>query len=326
MDDMAVLVDGKADAKERTRRKRLQRVLRVVRRVHMYFGLVLFPWVIFFGVTGMLFNHPGCGEATSGQRLTPADLKAAGVDAIAPGRVAEAISASLRAQGKSFRVDPSFESRFHGTTGFATTAPGQKVLTVVDLASGRGVVLTRPDRSPPEAPFGGNVPLADVQLATLEPKLATVLGKVGVADIAHEPRLAMAQVLRFRLVDDAGHVWNATYDLATGQLDGRRADRAPSLSLHDWLGTMHKTHHFPVRFGPTTLWVLFADLTALALIIWAITGIVMWVQIKKSRALGVVAISVALLLATIIAIWTDSELRFGNVRPSDPGDIRPGDR
>lgn len=54
--------------------------------------------------------------------------------------------------------------------------------------------------------------------------------------------------------------------------------------------------------------------------------IVMWVQIKKSRAVGVVVISVGVLLATITMIWTDSELRFGNVRPSEPGDHRPAGR
>jgi hypothetical protein len=86
---------------------------------------------------------------------------------------------------------------------------------------------------------------------------------------------------------------------------------------------MHRTHHFPARLGPTTFWVLFADLTAVALVIWALTGIVMWIQIKKSRAAGVVAVSVGLLIATVVMLWTDADLRFGHVEPSQPGDRRP---
>jgi hypothetical protein len=322
-DDTAVPVVTRADAGERIRRKRLQRVLRAVRKIHMYFGLVLFPWVVFFGLTGMLFNHPGVGEETAGRPLPIAELEAAGIHAIAPAEVAESIAATLRAQGKSFRLDPSYQSGFHGTTGFATGAPGTKILTIVDLERGRGVVLTRPDHTTPDAPFAGDVPLANVQLAALAPKVTALLAARGVTGIAHEPYLAMAQVLRFRLLDDAGRPWNATYDLGSGRLDGRPTDSPPPLSLHDLLGTMHKTHHFPAKVGPTLFWVLFADLTALALVVWALTGIVMWVQIKKSRALGVVAVSVGVLLATVIMLWTDSELRFGHVRPSEPGDRRP---
>ncbi|HVJ88034.1 MAG TPA: hypothetical protein VM452_20385, partial [Caulifigura sp.] len=35
------------------------RMMRVVRRVHLYSGLFLFPWVMLYGVTALLFNHPG---------------------------------------------------------------------------------------------------------------------------------------------------------------------------------------------------------------------------------------------------------------------------
>lgn len=36
-----------------------KRVLHNVRRLHMYFGLFLFPWALLYGVTAFLFNHPG---------------------------------------------------------------------------------------------------------------------------------------------------------------------------------------------------------------------------------------------------------------------------
>src|SRR6476661_6325569 len=35
------------------------RTMRVVRRVHLYSGLFLFPWVMLYGFTALLFNHPG---------------------------------------------------------------------------------------------------------------------------------------------------------------------------------------------------------------------------------------------------------------------------
>ena len=43
----------------RTQRRPLRkRTLHVVRRAHLYFGLFLLPWVVLYGTTGFLFNHP----------------------------------------------------------------------------------------------------------------------------------------------------------------------------------------------------------------------------------------------------------------------------
>ena len=40
------------------RRPIRKRVMHLVRRVHLYFGLFLFPWAVLYGVTAFLFNHP----------------------------------------------------------------------------------------------------------------------------------------------------------------------------------------------------------------------------------------------------------------------------
>ncbi len=40
------------------RRPFFKRVLHVVRRAHLYFGLFLLPWAVLCGATGFLFNHP----------------------------------------------------------------------------------------------------------------------------------------------------------------------------------------------------------------------------------------------------------------------------
>jgi hypothetical protein len=164
-DDVTVAPVVRADDRDRKRRR--HRALRAVRTIHMYIGLVLFPWVVFFGLTGMLFNHPGVGEPTSGRPIAAAELSAAGVQTLDPDEVAESIATALRTQGKPFRVDPGYDSGFHGTTGVATGAPGVKLLTIVDLERGRGVVLTRPDRATPDAPFAGEVRLDQVQLDAL---------------------------------------------------------------------------------------------------------------------------------------------------------------
>ncbi len=51
-----------ADSKavvEQSPRKLLSRINILIRRVHLYSGLFLLPWVIMYGVTGAMFNHQG---------------------------------------------------------------------------------------------------------------------------------------------------------------------------------------------------------------------------------------------------------------------------
>lgn len=291
-----------------------------VRRIHMYLGLVLFPWVVFFGVTGILFNHPGIGEAVVARPIPPQALRElTGIEPIEPSRLAREAVERLRAEGHAFRLDEGFESRFHGAAAFATEGPGVKHLVLLNLAGGRGVLLTRPDHTPPVAPFRGVLDVPAHRMPSVEARLEPLMPKLGVADAAHPPRAVIAPSVWFRLIDGEGRTWNATYDLGSGLLDGRLASASPDLSLHDLLGEMHKTHHFPPVLGPTTFWAAFADLTGATLILWAVTGILMWVQIKKSRALGVVAVSVGLLVAACTMFATHQELRFGNVRPNEPG-------
>lgn len=53
---------SKAPAKNRQRRrfagKHYSRFMKLARRTHMYTGLILLPWVLLFGASGVLFNHP----------------------------------------------------------------------------------------------------------------------------------------------------------------------------------------------------------------------------------------------------------------------------
>src|SRR5262245_33770509 len=43
---------------QRAGTRQWNRVMRVVRRVHLYSGLLLFPWVMLYGFTALLCTHP----------------------------------------------------------------------------------------------------------------------------------------------------------------------------------------------------------------------------------------------------------------------------
>ena len=84
---------------------------------------------------------------------------------------------------------------------------------------------------------------------------------------------------------------------------------------------MHTTHHFPLRVGPLWFWALFEDLLGVTMVIWAISGLVMWWQIKRTRLAGVLSIAAALGLAAAVMLGTLSELTFSDVKEQlGPGD------
>jgi hypothetical protein len=298
-----------------------KRLMPWLRKTHMYLGLVLAPWVVFFGVSGMLFNHPGVGEAVEARPLSPALLRdQAQLAPLDVGALARDVVRELAQPGESYLLDESFAAELHGSTALATDSKGQKHLVLLHLPSARGIVLSRPDHTPPHAPFAGKLAKPPIRLDELSMQLSPLLPSLGIPESdAQRLTLRTAPSLRFRMVDQAGQRWNVTYDLGSGRVDGRPSGRSPDLSLHDLLGAMHKTHHYPKELGPTTFWALLADLTGLTLVLWALTGIAMWWQLKRTRMLGLLALSAGLLVAALVMLGNHRELRFGNVQPEEPG-------
>ena len=54
-----------------TARNRYSVVLRLIRRIHLYTGLFMTPWVFLYGVSGFLFNHPGAFSGGDVRSLRP---------------------------------------------------------------------------------------------------------------------------------------------------------------------------------------------------------------------------------------------------------------
>lgn len=56
-------------------RARWNRTMRWVRTVHLCLGLLLAPWLILYGLTGFLFNHPLVATDASRTVLSPAEFE-----------------------------------------------------------------------------------------------------------------------------------------------------------------------------------------------------------------------------------------------------------
>jgi hypothetical protein len=307
-------------------RFRSDRLKRWVRRVHMFAGLVMLPWVLFFGVSGLLFNHPGIGAEVRAQPVSPAELRALGVEeAWEPQRAAARVLAALNAQGgERYALDPEFEPRLSGFTLLSAPAPDGRYVLLLDMTKAGGVLVRRTQQKRAPGTELAPTPLALPELTTahLEARLAGLLQRHQLPQLealkAH-PKIAPELLLRAR--DAHGTRWNLSYDTSSGTLTGRRSDAFPQLGVAQILASMHTTHHFPLRIGALWFWALFEDLLGLIMVIWAVSGLIMWWQIKRTRLAGMLSIAAALGIAALVMGGTLSELHFGVVKEQlGPGD------
>jgi hypothetical protein len=314
--------------------KRFPAAMKYVRRVHMYLGLLLLPWVMFFGVSGMLFNHPNVGDDVQSRELSQEQLHAlTGLEPREARTLAQGVISQLNAQGdgsgESYQLDPSFQGQYSGFTVLMAPGEGVNHILIVDLEDGTATLSTRSTAStaPREtAPFAGaSVPLPEHSLTAVEAQLAQLLPKLDVhARTPLRANLRAAPELRFRMTDSRQRLWNVTYNLGSGRVDGRLAEDSPGLGFNELLTRMHKTHHYPLSVGATWFWALFADITAGTLVLWAVTGLFMWWQMKPTRVIGVAAVSVALGLGAAVMGSTIADIQFGNVQKrTGPGDGPP---
>jgi hypothetical protein len=307
----------------------LRRGMKLVRRAHMFAGLLLLPWILFYGLSGILFNHPNVGEKLQGRPLPPGRLaQEAGFSAWQPVGMAEQVVQALNAardpEAGPFALDPAFESRFSGPIVLKAPAPEGQHFVLLDAARGFGVLATRWARPPGERPpFQGlQLDLPRYSLARLEASFGGLLASHRLQSSAPlRADLKIAPHLELRMIDARGARWNVSYALADGTLSGRRADQWPSLGVSQLFAMLHTTHHYPVQVGARWFWAFFQDLLGVLMVFWAVTGVLMWWQMRPTRIAGAVSILLALGVAALVLYGTTREITFGHV----PQVLGPGE-
>jgi len=301
--------------------------LKLARRIHLYAGLVMLPWLMFFGASGLLFNHPNLGEQVSAFRLGPERVRE--LTGLVPWKlqaVAGEVVAKLNADAgqPAYALDAEFAARLNGTLVLKAPAPNGQHLLLFNPELAVGIVATRsarPDGDP--APFAtGHLELPQYSLRELEGKLGELLSKTGTpgpAALKGDPRLA--PTLELRVKDRRGELWNVSYAVGTGNVSGRRADQLPNLGMSQLLSMLHTTHHFPMAVRARWFWALFQDLLGVAMVFWGLSGLIMWWQLKATRIAGAISLVSALGIAGVVAYGTANDLLFGDVAQKlGPGD------
>lgn len=272
-------------------RKAWNRALKFVRRCHLYSGLALVPFVVLYGVTAFLFNHPTVWSDSSVRTVPAAELDAAGRRALpAVNAIVAAVGDGLGDSG--WQLDPAVDARFTGRSLLQASVDGTRYSVVIDRPNGDARVFAR-----------GTQPRRDARDLARTEELELDIGRAELASLSAaadavalpggrtaEWQVRSAPCVEFGLLDDSGAAYDASYDLRDGSLGVEpTASPAARRSIRSFLLRLHTAHGYPADdFGARFWWALMVDGMAIAMVAWAGSGLLMWWQMKNLRRIGIV--------------------------------------
>jgi hypothetical protein len=292
-----------------------KRILQIIRRLHLYAGLFMIPWVILYAFTGLLFNHglwlPEHPTLTFGPEVTQGTPLDGLPDAeTLAGEVIAAVRERGRAEGRSSNmrlVEPE-RAMFEGDILAAKSVGGGTAQDFVFYRTGGGFVRCRRDTetSPFDCAagvFGSQVPSQRIRQAL--PMVSDRLGlPAGETSVEFLPQLIF-------FAEAEGVRWRVRYDPKSGQVQGKPADAPTDKAATRFLKELHFSAGYPVRTGnPRWFWAVAVDATVFSMFFWAVSGIFMWWQIKAVRLSGVGVLLTSAVLASVLVVSMHRLLMF----------------
>lgn len=303
------------------RQSRLRSLLVFLRRVHLYSGLLMLPWVLLYSVSAVLFNHPTVFSDQPTTTFTKSMLQ--GTAMASPPTAAElatqvvaALQARAKPEGRYSLVSPE-QAKFTREFAFATVkAEGEDVSVLIEVNGTGGTVRSRtsqPRKIEPAAPFATvhrsaasprpseplklENPLHERVKAAIPPILERTGFPTGEVTVTSVPDISF-------LMEHDGKLWRATYNAQTGALTGRSPEEATDepISTRRFLTRLHLAHGYPSEVNARWVWAFVVDAMSIIMVFWALTGLVMWWQIKSTRWLGLLVLLASAAAATWVGI------------------------
>jgi len=301
----------------------------------MYLGIALAPWVVLYGVTAVLFNHSDWFTDSTRTEVDGAalreELARLGLD---PDAVADAaLAAAARDAGEARALPASIEVDAEALDAAAssTTTPapagaptrvgdarvvggytvdgvragtGERVRVSLDALGRGGSIRVRPAAAPDgRTPAWARELDPDARDLLGAPDEATVLEVATAAALAGGIELEDARVRRrprIDLVVDDGSRWDARVALG-GEVEARPAAEGGA-SLRSQLLRLHLQHGDPGFAGARFAWALIVDAMGISMVLWAVSGLVMWWSIKRTRRAGALALAGGLAGIAILGV------------------------
>ena len=322
------------------RRALHKRLMHVVRRAHLYFGLFLLPWAILYAATGVLFNHPTAFSDAPTATFGSKELAGTPMESLPkPAAVAEQVVAGLNARandGTKYALVEPDAAKYTRDFAFATVKAGDTEVSVLfDVnnpggtvrskaapvapkveekapfatgASAKGAPMVKGGRHNPKAEpkdevahnHGSPLALPDPLHGRVKAAVPTVLERTGFP--GGDVNVTSVPDLSF-LMSDGTRTWRVTYNALTGTVSGASAESAAppeELSTRRFLTRLHLAHGYPGSQSAKWFWAVVVDAMAFVMVFWGVSGLFMWWQLKGTRKLGLVVLLFSAAAATAL--------------------------
>ncbi|MEM7308153.1 MAG: hypothetical protein AAF682_15850 [Planctomycetota bacterium] len=285
------------------------RVLKLTRRLHLYAGLALLPWVLLYGVTGILFNHADWWSKTERLELGSAELAAADLDLLPePGPVADQAFARLAALAAEAGVElerGADDARWLGRASLSGSSDALRVRLLYDPELRGGTLYLTPRDDESELPAWQTAERLE-EWSPMEKDEREAIGEAGKALLTDhgaplEKLSTRLPKVRLHLqADGAPFVCDVGMD---GKIDVQPA--AETSTLRGRLLRLHVQHGDSGYRGALRSWFWIVDVMGIAMVLWSLTGLVMWWSIRPTRQLGGLALLIGALAMVGLAgaVW-----------------------
>ncbi len=302
-----------------------RRFVFLLRRLHLYTGLLMLPWAVLYGVTAFLFNHPSLFSDAPTVTFGSESLKGTELeDRPGADELADQVVTNLnmlRNPGEPYqRIGPA---RWTREFSFATvTTEFETISVLIDVRSGSGTIRSQSRKIMPSEQPLPSFATGFKKTALIAPDVNKPKPEQILLDRPFQDRfrnslpiilersgfptgtITVTSVpdLQFPIRAD-GSDWEAIYHSMTGQVRGMvPADATKeNLSTRRFLLRLHTAHGYPEMIGPRWTWALIVDAMAIVLCFWGLSGLVMWWQIKSTRRTGFVLLIVSGCAAVTLA-------------------------
>lgn len=297
--------------KGKQRRARKQKFFKLVRRVHLYLGLLMWPWVLIYGVSGFLFNHPSIGAGAQLTQISKKQLAQSPlIDWPAPEALAAEVVKALNDASKEPDKIPltlvqAEPAKYSGAliVDLSEDERSHRLRVFRDSQSALLVSQARAQKQKQAGFVRGAKLKVGAELKKQVPEASQALLKELKIE-TKSARLRRLPELSFQ-VQRGSELWNLRYRLDRGRVDARKADEAQGFSSVRFIKRLHLTHTYTQPSLTRTAWAIVVDIMSLSMVLWALSGLIMWLQMKNLRRVGLALVALSVLAggASVYAMY-----------------------
>ena len=294
-------------------------IMRWLRRLHLFSGLFMLPWVFLYGFTALLFNHSTWLSETAQEWVEVEDQA---TSSIRPANsMAEEICDALSAQGVDIQPIKGRSAEYTSPFIAVSEGPDRVTYFVLDIEGERAYQWSHSKSSP--AP---KVPVADVSEALrsggAELQLSSTEELLGESFRAHLARegMSLSSLPKVEFTATLEGEPTLLRFSPTSPVEGRTGlqgkvsvvgSEAKDLSTRDFLIQLHEAHGYGIMKDARHFWAYSVDLMFLSMTFWGISGLFMWWQLKSMRRAGAITLLLSTATAAALAYGMHAQLVYG---------------